>query len=122
MVSSYFKLNWTQIAQRRVFAYPVIVRFDVLKKGCTCFVMCRKGDLSSTFTLQSSEKPLHHRIIPAVSFAAHADTNIEVLEVGEVAPGWYTDTLDQSDGASQLLVDGGSLPCVALDEPTPRLA
>jgi hypothetical protein len=40
-----------------------------------------KVHVCSAFSLDGPKESLHHRIIPAVSFAAHADADISLLKV-----------------------------------------
>ena len=84
-----------------MLAHSVVVNLDVLKEGRAGLLMGGKACLGGTFPLQRSEEPLHYGIIPAITFATHADAEAMVLQKRLVRLAGVTSILDRNDGVTQ---------------------
>ena len=81
-----FKLQWRQVAERRMNALRIVKGFNVIKKQRLGMIAIKRDLVVETFALESCPKTFHDGVIVTIAFSAHAGLNlIAIQELAEVA-------------------------------------
>src|SRR6266571_1209679 len=61
-------------------SFSIVKHFDVVKESCFCLFSTRKDSFPNTFFFECSPKTFYHRVIIAITFSAHTDLNIVLMQ------------------------------------------
>ena len=82
-----FKLQWRQVAQRRMKAFRIVKGFNVIKKQRLGMIAIERDlVVVETFALESRPKTFHDGVIVTIAFSTHAGFHlITIQELAKVA-------------------------------------
>src|SRR3972149_3577416 len=72
LVERLLELHWTPVPEVRMTAARIVEQADVVTDGRPGFPTRRPGVAMDQFFLQRGEKAFGHRVVPTISFPAHA--------------------------------------------------